>query len=80
VKKDVYYHFKNNENINWRSTLYSVAKRFRFCVKKNSEADNSENSSPKCLIADDTVLRKTGKKLKISEKLVSKVATFNKTI
>ncbi len=62
-EKDVYYRFKNNESINWRSTLYSVAKRFRFLVKKNSEADNSENSSSKCLIADDTVLRKTGKKI-----------------
>lgn len=62
-EKDVYYRFKNNENINWRSLLYSVAKRFRFLVKKNSSDEDSENSSPKCLIADDTVLRKTGKSI-----------------
>ena len=62
-EKDVYYRFKNNENINWRLILYSVAKRFCFLVKKNSKADISENSSPKCLIADDTVLRKTGESI-----------------
>lgn len=62
-EKDVYYRFKNNENIDWRSTLYSIAKRFRFLVKKNSKTNNNENRSPKCLIADDTILRKTGNKI-----------------
>ena len=56
-KKDVFYRFKNNSGVRWRSILYSICKRFMNLLKKRQ----FENASPTYLIVDDTVLGKTGK-------------------
>lgn len=64
-EKDVYYRLKNNENINWRKLLYSIAKRFLYLVRKNSNADDDKDKVNKitCLIGDDTVLQKLGESI-----------------
>ena len=58
--KDAYYTIKNDERIDWRSLLTLFAKRFLFLV-------NSRGSMQKdgitALIADDSPLHKTGKKM-----------------
>ena len=61
-EKDVYYRLKNNENINWRKLLYSIAKRFLYLVRKNRNIDDDKNKENKitCIIADDSTLRKIG--------------------
>ena len=63
-KKDVYYDLKNNENINWRSLLLLIAKRFKFLVSKsNAELSRiqKETQQTTALIFDDSLLEKTGK-------------------
>lgn len=65
--RDVYYGFLNNERIDWRKILTSFAKQFCRIVKKKGEAP--DNSSPKCLIVDDTLLAKSGKKMEFIGKV-----------
>jgi hypothetical protein len=54
-KKDVYYRGLANQKINWRSLLLSTSKRYI-----DLDEDSSTN---KCVIFDDTVIEKTGKKI-----------------
>lgn len=65
-KKDVYYEFINNPKIDWRKIVCLFTKGFVKTVKKHSE-DTSEGS-PKCLIVDDSLLEKTGKKMEFMGK------------
>ena len=65
-KKDVYYGIKNNEKINWRFLLFSIAKRFKYLIAKSTDdlleiKDNAQ--SYKALILDDSVLPKRGKSI-----------------
>lgn len=54
-KKDVFYRLKNNSSINWRFILWLFA--MKFCKL----TENSENlDAKKCLIFDDTTLKKSG--------------------
>jgi hypothetical protein len=58
--KDVYYRLKNNKNLCWRRILWRIAKAFLYETQK----DKSELvQKPRCLIFDDTLLEKTGKKI-----------------
>ena len=58
AQKDTFYRFLNNENLNWRSLLYSAAKRFLKLVPA------SENDSAiTCGIMDDSLIEKTGDKI-----------------
>jgi len=60
ARKDTFYRFKNNSQVNWRRILYMVnSMLIRQCNTKGSE----DESSPRCLIIDDTDLPKTGKKI-----------------
>lgn len=63
-QKDAYYDVKNNENINWRFLLLSIAKRFKFLVSQSSD-DLSEIQKKvkqiKVTIFDDSSIEKTGK-------------------
>ena len=56
--KDALYRFKNNPNVKWRETAYSVNN----CIMKRIEENGTIDSSmPKCLIVDDSDLPKKGK-------------------
>lgn len=61
AEKDVYYRFKNRSNIDWRNLLSRITKRYDNLTKE--KGDSSTNERPKCFIADDTTLEKTGKKI-----------------
>jgi len=61
AEKDVYYRFKNRPDINWRNLLSRITKRYDKLTKE--KGDSSTNEKPKCFIADDTTLEKTGKKI-----------------
>jgi len=69
-KKDVYYRFKNNSFINWRSLLNIINKRL---FKKISENCTSYNTLPRCLIVDDTDFRKSGFRIEHMGKIWSHV-------
>jgi hypothetical protein len=59
--KDVYYRFKNSENICWRRILwYIVAK---FLLQTRAKSEQTDKSKPRCLILDDTLIEKTGRKI-----------------
>ena len=62
---DVYYRLKNSEKICWRRILWYVVQKFLFQTQKNSEKidASSVKSKPHCLILDDTLLEKTGRKI-----------------
>lgn len=58
AKKDVFYRFKNNEQICWRIILWLFARKFRNIVKERSIGSDN---SPRCFIVDDSTLPKTGR-------------------
>lgn len=55
-KKDMFYRFMNDSNINWRCILYSVYKQLYTRIKKQSRV----KPDIRCVIIDDTDLPKTG--------------------
>jgi predicted nucleic acid-binding Zn finger protein len=62
---DVYYRVKNSEKICWRRILWYIVHKFLLQTQKNSEKsdETSVKSKPRCLIFDDTLLEKTGRKI-----------------
>ncbi len=56
-KKDVFYRLKNNPSIDWRSILWLFVIRFNGVI--NTKA--SHNDKVKCLIIDDSFLKKSGR-------------------
>ena len=69
AQKDTLFRLKNNHRYNWRRFLYLVSKRFTVLAEENSKRSlpNSEASSRSgqstCMILDDTVQHKRGKKI-----------------
>jgi hypothetical protein len=65
LEKDVFYRLKNSEKICWRRILWYIVNRFLQQTQRSS--DNCESppkkSKPRCLILDDTLLEKTGRKI-----------------
>jgi hypothetical protein len=57
--KDTFYRLKNNQSISWRILLWLFAAKFKALTQNNQNSD----CSPKCLIVDDTLLGKTGKRI-----------------
>jgi hypothetical protein len=55
--KDTFYRFRNNQNICWRTVLWLFMAKF----KELTIDSISESPEIRCLIFDDTVLKKTGK-------------------
>jgi len=55
--KDVLYDFLKNEWVDWGKILTNFSRQFLKITK--SKGDPTDISSPKCLIIDDTLLRKT---------------------
>ncbi len=58
ARKDVFYRLKNNPGICWRTILWLFGLKF---IKLVSAQGESNSSSPKCLIIDDSDLPKTGR-------------------
>jgi hypothetical protein len=69
--KDVFYRLKNNEKISWRSFHYRVTLQLiRLVTSRSSEEPNGL----KCLIADDTDLPKTGRRIELIGRIWSHVS------
>ncbi len=60
VNKDAYYSAKNNEYINWHQLLILTAHHFRWLI---SNRPSLQKEGITALIADDSPLKKTGKKM-----------------
>ncbi|MEA1893115.1 MAG: transposase [Campylobacterota bacterium] len=69
-KKDAYYRLLGNQRINWRNILLLFVKHYLKLDEKFSKTDN-EN---KCLIFDDTEIKKTGKAIEGVSKIHSHVS------
>lgn len=65
-KKDVYYDFLKNERIDWRRILWLFVQQF---LRMTTTKSVDENPSPKCLIIDDSILPKSGKKTELIGKV-----------
>lgn len=64
--KDVYYRFKNREDIPWRKLLTGFVVRFlRIVSKEGSEVE----AGKRCLILDDSLLAKRGRRIENVSKL-----------
>jgi hypothetical protein len=57
--KDILYRLKNNAGIDWRKILWQTACKFIGIRKQENEGEHKV----RCLIFDDTLLEKTGKKI-----------------
>ena len=68
-QKDVYYRALSNQKINWRSILLLFVKRYLHLDSKFTQASDDI----KCLIFDDTEIRKTGKAIEGISKIHSHV-------
>ena len=56
--KDVFYRLKNHQGICWRMVLWLFASKFTQLT-----GAQSQTCGPRCMIFDDTLLEKTGKKI-----------------
>lgn len=70
-KKDMFYSYLSQDNINWRKVIYRITNRL---VKRVVIRDDHKKSRlPKVLIADDTDLPKTGMHMESIGKIFSHV-------
>lgn len=70
TKKDTYYRLKNDSRIDWRKFLYSFIYRYIQLVKRHT---NVTGDRIKCLIIDDSLLEKTGRKIEFVGRLFDHV-------
>ena len=70
-KKDMFYSFLNDERIRWRGLLTCIS--LQILSKKNAGVPTGDQSSPVCLVADDTDEPKTGMKMELIGKTWSHV-------
>lgn len=68
--KDVFYRFKNNELVHWRSIGYRVTLKL---IQKSKSHSASDGTGYTCLIADDTDLPKTGFSIELIGRIWSHV-------
>jgi predicted nucleic acid-binding Zn finger protein len=66
AEKDAYYRLKNNPDISWREILFGFTKKYKQIILDQGTEDNT---APKCLVLDDSVLEKVGKKIERVGKL-----------
>lgn len=66
-KKDVFYAFMKNEWVDWRKILTLFSTQFIKITKEKGDKD--EASTPQCIIADDTLLEKSGKMIEFIGKV-----------
>ena len=70
AQKDVYYRLANDPRIDWRSLLYGFAKHFL----SMSDAPEPAKAKPTCMILDDTIGGKTGRRIEGVGKLFDHVS------
>ena len=58
-KKEMFYRFMSNDDINWRQVGYSIARRLINRIAMRS--DSVKSTDPVCIVADDTDFPKTGR-------------------
>lgn len=68
---NTFYRFMKNPNVDWRGVLYGFGRQFLTKSKKLSV--DEDDSSPKCLIVDDTQFDKTGKMIECIGKVFDHV-------
>jgi len=74
AQKDTFFRLKNNEYYNWRNLHYLFAKRFKRLDNDNDDRHANESSEqPQCLIVDDSLLRKVGRKIEFVGKVFDHV-------
>jgi hypothetical protein len=66
-KKDTYYRFLNNPNIPWRKVMNSFTNQFFKQAKVYGSCDF--DNPTKCLIVDDSIIPKSGKKIEFIGKV-----------
>ena len=65
-KKDVFYEFMKNPYIDWRRIVHLFYKQVASLIDKESE---EKDCNPKCLIIDDSLLPKSGKRIEFIGKV-----------
>lgn len=70
AKQDTFFRLKNNESFNWRNLLYLFAKRFKTLTNRTPD---EVSSRPKCLILDDSAIKKIGVKVEFIGKIFDHV-------
>ena len=74
AQKDTFFRLKNNEYYNWRNLLFLFGKRFKKLNARHEDHHADESSDePKCLIFDDSLLRKVGMKIEFIGKVFDHV-------
>ncbi|MGB0429247.1 MAG: IS4 family transposase [Bacteroidia bacterium] len=68
-KKDTFYDLLRNDKMNWRGVMQSFVRQFLKAISLNTDATCDQESEPKCLIIDDTILKKTGKIMELMGKV-----------
>ncbi len=65
-RKDTYYRFLNNPNIPWRKVMVYFSNQF---FKQAIAYESNKSKAAKCLIIDDSLIPKTGKKIEFIGKV-----------
>jgi hypothetical protein len=73
--KDTFYRMKNDSKIDWRKLFYYFIYRYLYLVKKHTK---EQNKNIKCLIVDDSLLEKTGKKIEFIGRVFDHITKRNK--
>jgi hypothetical protein len=74
AQKDTFFRLKNNEYYNWRNLLLLFGKRFKKLNARHDDHHADESSDePKCLIVDDSLIRKVGMKIEFIGKVFDHV-------
>jgi len=60
MKKDVFYRLINNSMIDWRTILQQFVLKFLLLIKSKKGKGDEKDSGPKCLVLDDSDLKKSG--------------------
>lgn len=68
--KDTLYRFKNESSLSWRKITHKINRRI---IKRIQQSGSRDHEMPRCLILDDTDLRKTGKVIEHVSKIWSHV-------
>ena len=71
-KKDLFYDFMSQDNVDWRKVLYHIARKMIEGI--TMRADHKESDFPSVLIVDDTDLPKTGFHIEKIGRIFSHVA------
>lgn len=64
--KNTFYRFMQHDMVPWRNILYAFARQFSL---RTAERCGSETTARRCLILDDTIISKTGKKIEYTGRL-----------